>query len=91
MLAQIFSYLCGLAAALFASWYTYGLAGAFWWHDTYHLEGGWPALRERWIMFSVCIATFVVGAFICVAGTYAMVQGIVDAYASGAVGTPFAC
>ncbi|KAJ9619880.1 hypothetical protein H2203_008154 [Taxawa tesnikishii (nom. ined.)] len=56
----IFSYLCGLAAALFASWYTYGLAGAFWWHDTYHLEGGWPALRERWIMFSVCIATFVV-------------------------------
>jgi hypothetical protein len=31
----IFSYLIGIAAALFASWYTYGIAGAFWLHDAY--------------------------------------------------------
>jgi hypothetical protein len=27
---QIFSYLIGIAASLFASWYTYGVAGFFW-------------------------------------------------------------
>jgi hypothetical protein len=34
-----FSYLIGIAAALFASWYTYSIAGMFWLHDTYQLTG----------------------------------------------------
>ncbi|KAK4998787.1 hypothetical protein LTR66_002052 [Elasticomyces elasticus] len=86
----IFAYLCGIAAALFASWYTYGLAGAFWIHDTYHLKGS-AALRRHWIMWTICILTILVGTFICVAGMYAIVKSLVIAYATGAVGHPFAC
>ncbi|ERF73571.1 hypothetical protein EPUS_07505 [Endocarpon pusillum Z07020] len=32
----IFPYLVGIAASLFASWFTYGIAGMFWLHDSYH-------------------------------------------------------
>ncbi|KAG9598733.1 transmembrane amino acid transporter, partial [Aureobasidium melanogenum] len=39
--SPFFSYLGGIVASAFASWYTYGLAGAFWWHDTHHLGDGW--------------------------------------------------
>jgi len=42
----IFSYLIGIMAALFAAWYTYGLAGFFWLHDAYHLEGGMDGLKR---------------------------------------------
>jgi len=42
----IFSFLIGLTAALFASWYTYGLAGFFYLHDAYYLEGGKDALKK---------------------------------------------
>lgn len=87
----IFSYLVGLAASLFASWYTYGIAGAFWLHDTYVDKGGWSGLRRRPTMTTLNVATFVGGAFICVAGTYVTIKLIVDAYQSGTVGKPFAC
>ncbi|KAF9068012.1 transmembrane amino acid transporter protein-domain-containing protein [Rhodocollybia butyracea] len=87
----IFSYLIGIAASLFAAWYTYGLAGFFWIHDTYHLKGGREALRNRPIGFTVAILTIAAGAFICVAGTYVSIQLIVDAYKEGLVGVPFTC
>ena len=87
----IFSYLVGLAASLFASWYTYGVAGAFWLHDTYVDKGGWSGLRRRPTMTTLNVATFIGGAFICVAGTYVTIKLIVDAYQSGTVGKPFAC
>ena len=44
----IFNYLIGLAAALFASWYTYGLAGAFWIYDT---AIGWVKLL---VLYPTC-------------------------------------
>ncbi|KAK6394196.1 hypothetical protein LTR65_002042 [Meristemomyces frigidus] len=31
----IFNYLIGIAASLFAAWFTYGIAGMFWLHDAY--------------------------------------------------------
>ncbi|TDL22996.1 transmembrane amino acid transporter [Rickenella mellea] len=86
----IFSLLIGVAATLFASWYTYGIAGAFWLHDAWHI-GGWKRLKERWIWTALSILTFLAGAFICVAGTYVICKLIVDAYASGSVGHPFSC
>ncbi|KAJ7597241.1 transmembrane amino acid transporter protein-domain-containing protein [Mycena floridula] len=70
----IFSDLISLAAALFASWYTYGLAGFFWLHDTYHLRGGFNAFRKHPIATILAILTILAGAFICVAGTYVSVK-----------------
>jgi len=87
----IFSYLVSLAASLFASWYTYGIAGAFWLYDTYHDHGGMRGLRSRPIGTMVNVATFVAGAFICVAGTYVSIKLIIDAYNYGEVPEAFAC
>ncbi|KAG2076919.1 amino acid transporter [Suillus decipiens] len=87
----IFSYLIGIAAALFAAWYTYGLAGFFWLHDAYHLKGGMDGLRQRPIGTTIAVLTIIAGAFICVAGTYVSIKLIVGAYASGQVGRPFVC
>ena len=87
----IFNYLIGIAASLFASWYTYGLAGMFWMYDVYHYKGGFRAWKERWVMTTLNVATIAGGAFICVAGMYVIVKQIVDAYHSGTVGKPFSC
>ncbi|KAK5303203.1 hypothetical protein LTR99_004964 [Exophiala xenobiotica] len=95
----IFAYLVSIAASLFASWYTYGIAGAFWLYDAYHgLDKGrargayglsaWKASPFKTLINS---ATFLAGAFICVAGTYVSIKLIIDAYNSGSVGAPFAC
>lgn len=72
----IFSYLIGIAAALFASWYTYGLAGCFWLYDTYHLRGGMATFRKRPFATALAVFTVLTGAFICVAGTYVFIKVI---------------
>ncbi|KAI0724390.1 amino acid transporter [Cerioporus squamosus] len=87
----IFSYLTGITASVFASWYTYGIAGFFWLYDTFYLKGGAEALKRRWIGTTMATLTVVAGAFICVAGTYVSIKLIVDAYAGGLVGQPFTC
>lgn len=87
----IFNYLVGIAASLFASWYTYGIAGAFWLHDIYHDKGGFRAWVQRPFMTSLNVATFLAGGFICISGLYATIKGIIDAYDTGAVSEPFAC
>ena len=87
----IFNYLIGIAASLFASWYTYGIAGAFWLYDAYHYEGGRYAWRKHWFLTVLNVATLFAGAFICVAGMYVTIKSIVDAYSNGQVGSPFSC
>ena len=87
----IFNYLIGIAASLFASWYTYGIAGALWLYDVYHDKGGVAAWRHRWAMTGVNVMTLAAGAFICVAGMYVTVKQIVNAYRSGEVSAPFSC
>ena len=71
--------------------YTYGLAGAFWLHDTWYREGEWAGFKRKRTMFVVSILTIIAGDFICVAGLYAIITSLIKAYASGAVATPFAC
>jgi hypothetical protein len=87
----IFNYLIGIAASLFASWYTYGIAGAFWLYDAYTYRGGRTAWKSNWPMTGLSLATLAAGAFICVAGTYVTIKQIVDAYKNGLVASPFSC
>ncbi|KAF6814629.1 transmembrane amino acid transporter [Colletotrichum plurivorum] len=70
----IFNYLIGIAASLFAAWYTYGLAGPFWLHDSYHDHGGAREWARKWIQTLLSVLTFVAGGFICVAGTYVTIR-----------------
>ena len=87
----IFNYLIGIAASLFASWYTYGIAGAFFLHDQYHDHDGWRQWARKPVQSVLAALTFAAGGFICIAGTYVTIKGIVQAYDSGAVGAPFSC
>jgi hypothetical protein len=87
----IFNYLIGIAASLFAAWFTYGIAGMFWLHDSYHDGYGFRSWKKSWFMSTLAIFTVLAGAFICVAGMYVVIRGIVEAYASGTLLPPFAC
>jgi hypothetical protein len=74
----IFSYLNSLTSALFASWYTYGIAGFFWLYDVYHVHGdGGKSLgvfRKRPVQTALAVGTVLAGGFICVAGTYVSIK-----------------
>jgi hypothetical protein len=88
----IFNYLIGIAASLFASWYTYGIAGFFWLHDARRYGGGGTAAwRARWGLALANVLTILAGAFICVAGMYVMIYLIVHAYQDGTLPDPFMC
>ncbi|TKA26477.1 hypothetical protein B0A50_05314 [Salinomyces thailandicus] len=86
----IFNYLIGIAASLFAAWFTYGIAGMFWLHDAYHIEDGFSTWTRKWFQSTLALVTVVIGAFICVAGMYVTVRSIVEAYDTGEVASPFA-
>jgi len=88
----IFSYLIGITAALFASWYTYGLAGFFWLHDSrIDRKDGLHVMKRGPVMKILSLSTILAGAFICVAGTYVSIKLIVVAYQTGIVPKPFTC
>ncbi|KAI0183097.1 transmembrane amino acid transporter [Xylaria flabelliformis] len=87
----IFNYLVGISAAVFAAWYTYGLAGAFWLHDTYHFEGGYRGWFRKPMMLTVNVFTILAGAFICVGGLYATIVALIKASAAGELPSPFQC
>ena len=70
----IFAYLTGITASLFASWYTYGVAGVFWLYDTFPLKGGLDAFKRRWFGTTLAVMTVLAGAFMCVAGTYVSIK-----------------
>lgn len=70
----VFSDFVGIAASLFASWYTYGLAGFFWLYDAYYLGKGKEELKRRWVGTTLSVLTILAGAFICVAGTYVSIK-----------------
>lgn len=97
---NIFNYVVSLGASLFASWFTYGVAGFFFLYDCFYLRGegkvaGWragvSAWRRAWAQSALAVLTVLAGALICVAGLYVTIKGIVEAYASGEIVTPFGC
>jgi len=87
----IFNYLIGLAAALFAAWFTYGVAGMFFLYDQYKDGDGTKQWRRKPIQSILAFLTILAGAFICVAGTYVTIKAIIEAYQSGAVPPAFSC
>lgn len=66
-------------------------AGMFWLHDSYHDGNGVRTWKRKWAQSTLAVLTILAGAFICVAGLYCTIKGIVEAYNSGAVASPFAC
>lgn len=87
----VFNYLLGITAALFAAWYTYGLAGAFWLHDAYYFKGGFRAWRRRPFMTLLNVLTLLAGAFICIGGLYATIRALQMASEAGELPAPFQC
>ncbi|KAK3058464.1 hypothetical protein LTR09_000028 [Extremus antarcticus] len=53
----IFNYLIGIAASLFAAWFTYGIAGMFWLHDSYHYEHGVRTWKRKWFQTTLAVLT----------------------------------
>ncbi|KAK4503995.1 hypothetical protein PRZ48_004910 [Zasmidium cellare] len=50
-----------------------------------------PNILARPLGFTLAVLTLLAGAFICVAGLYAIIDALVQMYASGEVGHPFSC
>jgi hypothetical protein len=91
VVVPIFSDLIGISASLFAAWFTYGIAGFFWLHDIYYLEGGKQALKRRPVGTVLAVLTILAGAFICVAGTYVFVKVRLSSAFSRWIRTQTAC
>ncbi|KAI0726673.1 transmembrane amino acid transporter protein-domain-containing protein [Fomitopsis betulina] len=84
-----FNDLLGVISALFASWFTYGISGIFWFHLTPRSERWATPWQRCKTVFWSCI--IMMGGFIMVAGLYASITSIVDGYKSGLFATPFSC
>ncbi|TCD70291.1 hypothetical protein EIP91_004192 [Steccherinum ochraceum] len=84
-----FNDLLGVISSLFASWFTYGISGIFWFHMTPRAER-WRTPRQKvYTLFWGFIV--MMGAFIMVAGLYASIASIIDGYKNGGFPGPFSC
>lgn len=70
-----FNDLLALISSLFASWFTYGLAGVFWLFLNY---GQWFSTPRKAALAVLNWAIFAMGAFIMGAGLYASGKAIHD-------------
>ncbi|KJX98785.1 amino acid transporter like protein [Zymoseptoria brevis] len=76
-----FNDLLGLISSLFASWFTYGIAGSMWLFLNY---GQWFKNWRKISLFVLNIMIFCLGATICGVGLYASGKSIHDNAGSGA-------
>lgn len=84
----IFNYILGLAGSLGFAPIALILPAWIWLYD----HGDWrtaspakaAAYYLHWLMA-------LIGCFMCVGGTYGIIQSVVDAYAEGTVGSVFSC
>ncbi|THH23101.1 hypothetical protein EUX98_g8082 [Antrodiella citrinella] len=84
-----FNDLLGVISSLFASWFTYGISGFFWFHLTPRSQR-WSTMRQK-VQTSFWGFIVMMGAFIMVAGLYASVLSIIDGYKTGGFPGPFSC
>ncbi|KAH2633794.1 hypothetical protein KXW54_003672 [Aspergillus fumigatus] len=64
----VFNDLIGLIAALFLSWFTFGLPGVFW---LYMNKGIWFLSRRKLFLTVVNVASVCIGLVVCALGLYA--------------------
>jgi hypothetical protein len=57
-------------------------------YDNHNYIRGTIAQKAKWVLNAFL---FALGVFFCVAGTYATVRSIINAYAAGTIGTAFSC
>ncbi|KAF2677247.1 putative amino acid transporter [Lentithecium fluviatile CBS 122367] len=79
-----FNLLLGLIAALFCSWFSYGLPPVLW---LYQNKGRWFETKSKVALTILNIGTFLLGAAICVMGMWPSGWEL----ARGAAGKPFSC
>ncbi|KIV85983.1 hypothetical protein PV11_01628 [Exophiala sideris] len=84
----IFNYLLGLAGTLCFAPVAISLPGWLWCYD--HPQY-WRGTFLQKTLYAFHVFLIVLGIFVTVGGTYAVVQSIVDAYASGQIGAAFDC
>ncbi|KAI0748424.1 transmembrane amino acid transporter protein-domain-containing protein [Daedaleopsis nitida] len=84
-----FNDLLGVISSIFASWFTYGISGIFWFHLTprSHMWTTWRQ-KLKTLFWAGIVA---IGGFIMVAGLYASISSIIDGYREGGFPGPFTC
>ncbi|ATY63580.1 amino acid transporter, putative [Cordyceps militaris CM01] len=71
----VFNSLLGILAALFVSWFSYGLPGIFW---LWMRKGSWFSTRARTFAFVANVLLVVTGTMLCVLGLWASVEAIAN-------------
>ncbi|EXJ96134.1 hypothetical protein A1O1_01260 [Capronia coronata CBS 617.96] len=84
----IFSYLLGLAGTFCFAPVAISLPGWLWCYD--HPDYWRGSLWQK-TMYALHVLLILIGIFVTIGGTYAVIQSIVDAYASGTIGAAFDC
>lgn len=84
-----FSSLLGVIASLFISGFTVYFPPILWF--TLLKEDKWTSSRKNIVFTVVNAIVILIGLVFLGCGTYASIQSIVDSYAEGSVGKPFAC
>lgn len=84
----IFNYLIALTGSICFAPLAITLPGWLWLHDYNHYVKGNLWQKTQWMFHWFLI---LLGAFMCVGGTYGTVKQIVEAYASGIIGSAFDC
>jgi hypothetical protein len=91
LLAQsipIFDYILGLAGAVGFAPLAIMLPAYLWLHDFGDYRRGTTMQKVK---FYLHCAMFLVGTFMCVGGTYGVIQSVINAYADGRIGQAFSC
>lgn len=84
----IFNYILALAGSFCFSPVAICLPGWLWCHDHGHYRRGNVWQITAYYLHVLMIAF---GAFMTIGGTYSVIQEIIDAYASGTIGSAFSC
>ncbi|KAJ8081861.1 hypothetical protein PM082_007707 [Marasmius tenuissimus] len=84
----IFTYFISLCGSLCFAPLAIILPAWFWMYDHYHYRKGSAGQQIKYAMHAALI---VLGTFICVGGTYGVVQQIVNAFRTGVIESAFSC
>ncbi len=79
----IFNYLIALTGSVCFAPLAIALPGCLWLYDYWHYKNG--TITQK-IIFCLHASLLLLGAFLCVGGTYGVVVSIIDAYADGEIG-----